>query len=99
MAAINEWLHQSFWGAYGVILVLTAIVYKVVFARPLPVLKQLIVYLALVAGCFLLLLFHLLGFPIIPILIGTVILMIVARIRMMMTARQNSRRQKRDHSP
>ncbi|MBN2908408.1 hypothetical protein JQC72_02580 [Polycladomyces sp. WAk] len=97
MAAINAWLHQSFWGAYGVILVLTAIVYKVVFARPLPLLKQLIVYLALVAGCFLLLVFHLLGFPIIPILIGTVVLMIVARIRMAMTAKQNSERHHREN--
>jgi len=97
MAAINAWLHQSFWGAYGVILVLTAIVYKVVFARPLPLLKQLIVYLALVAGCFLLLVFHLLGFPIIPILIGTVVLMIVARIRMAMTAKQNTERYNREN--
>ena len=75
--------------AYFVILILMGIVYKVAFARPLPPLKALVVYVFLALGCFLLLLFHMLQFPIVPILVISVVLIGVARIRMAMTERKS----------
>ena len=60
--------------AYFVILILTGIVYKVAFARPLPSLEGAGGVLFLALGCFLLLLFHMLQFPIVPILVISVVL-------------------------
>jgi YlaH-like protein len=67
---------------YLLILVMSAIIYKVAFARPLPLLKNIVVYLALALGCYLLLIFQILRFPIIPALFITIILIVVARIRL-----------------
>lgn len=75
--------------AYFVILVLSAVVYKFAFARPLPLLKTLLVYVFLAFGCFLLLFFHILQFPIIPILVISVVLIGVARIRRAVSYRQH----------
>jgi len=47
------------------------------------------VYVFLALGCFLLLLFHMLQFPIVPILVISVVLIGVARIRMAMTERKS----------
>lgn len=88
MEMINQALDRPV-VAYFVILILTAIVYKVVFARPLPPLKALVVYLFLALGCFLLLLFHMLRFPIVPILVISVVLIGVARLRTAMWERKS----------
>ena len=81
MGLIKEWLTNPAI-AYVVILLLTGIVYKVAFARKLPLLKQLIIYLALAFGCLMLLFFHFMGLPIVPALAATVVLILVARLRM-----------------
>ena len=88
MEIINQALERPV-VAYFVILILTGIVYKVAFARPLPPLKALVVYVFLALGCFLLLLFHVLQFPIGPILVISVVLIGVARIRMAMTEKKS----------
>lgn len=86
---MSEWLDQLSPGAtYLIILVLTGIVYQTAFARPLPLLKNLIVYVVLAAGCYLLLIFDILGFPMIPSLLITVALIIVTRIRLSMSKRK-----------
>ncbi len=81
MELIRDWLTNPII-AYMVILVLSGIVYKVAFARKLPLLKQIIVYIALVLGCFMLLFFHFMGLPIVPALAATVVLIVIARLRM-----------------
>ena len=81
MGLIKEWLTNPTI-AYVVILLLTGIVYKVAFARKLPLLKQLIIYVALALGCVMLLFFHFMGLPIVPALAATVVLIVVARLRM-----------------
>ncbi|PTM59275.1 YlaH-like family protein [Desmospora activa] len=82
MEAIHTFLRQTPWAGYLVILVLTAIVYKVAFARKLPILKAAVVYLVLALGCVLFWVMFMLGFPILEILLVTVLLIAVARIRM-----------------
>lgn len=81
---MNQWLDQlPTWANYLLILILSGVIYRVAFARPLPLLKNIIVYLALAIGCYLLLIFDILGFPIIPSLLITVGLIIITRIRLL----------------
>ncbi len=86
---MNQWFDQlPKWATYLLILLLTGIIYRAAFARPLPLLKNVIVYLALAAGCYLFLIFDILGFPIIPSLLITVGLIIVTRIRLSITKKR-----------
>jgi hypothetical protein len=90
MDAVQAWLNSlSPWTIYFIIVVLAAVVYKVAFAIRLPLLKQVIVYVVLAIGCLLLTLFHYMGFPVIPILFFTVILIAVTRIRLYFVRKQN----------
>ncbi|MBA4601196.1 hypothetical protein H2C83_02410 [Thermoactinomyces sp. AMNI-1] len=92
LAWFNEWLHShSFAGTFLVIFVLTAVVYKAVFAVRLPVLKTVLVYLSLGAGCLLLTLFHYMELPIIPVLMVTVLLLALARIRLYLIGKKEKR--------
>lgn len=89
MEAVESWLGSlSPWMIYLLILVLTSVVYQVAFAIRLPLFRQVVVYLALAVGCFLLTLFHYMGFPIIPILFFTVVLIAVTRIRLYYVRKQ-----------
>lgn len=77
------WLNQlPFWGIYTIVLVLTAIIYKIAFARELPLLKSALVYLSLAIGCFLLAFMQILRFPIIQILFFTSIIIGLTRARL-----------------
>ncbi|QKI83770.1 hypothetical protein GXN75_11345 [Kroppenstedtia eburnea] len=67
---------------------MTAIVYKVAFARKLPILKTLLVYLVLAVGCVMLWVMFILRFPIIQILGITLLMIVLARIRMWMGNRK-----------
>ncbi|MBA4494284.1 hypothetical protein H1191_08195 [Paenactinomyces guangxiensis] len=78
---------------YVIILVLTGIIYKTAFARKLPILKSLVVYVVLALGCLLLALFHYMGLPIIPALFATVILIIITRVRLYYSKRKPSGQQ------
>ncbi|SEN07813.1 YlaH-like family protein [Lihuaxuella thermophila] len=83
LGALQVWLdglHPL--AIYLIILVLTGIIYKTAFARKLPPLKSLVVYLVLALGCLLLTLFHYMRFPMIPALFFTVILIVVTRVRL-----------------
>lgn len=87
---LDSWLESiGFYGVYAVVLVLTAIIYQTAFARKLPLLKQLIVYLVLALGCFLLVIFHYMGLPIIPALSCTVVLIAATRARLSYLRRKN----------
>lgn len=88
--AILEWIYGlPFWGLYAVIVLMTAIIYQTAFARTLPLLKQIIVYIFLAIGCFLLEIFHYMGLPIIPALLITVVLIIVTRVRLSLLRKKN----------
>lgn len=67
---------------------MTAIVYKVAFARELPILKSVLVYLVLAVGCVMFWVMFILRFPIIQILGVTLIMILLARIRMWMGNRE-----------
>ncbi len=86
LSALEAWLEGLHpLAIYLIILVLTGIIYKAAFARKLPLLKNLVVYLALALGCLLLTLFHYMQFPMIPALFFTVILIVVTRVRLYLT--------------
>jgi hypothetical protein len=79
----NAWLlHLPAGVAYVTILLLSGLIYQQVFARRLPLFKRWLVYMVLMAGCWLLLIFHLLGFPMIPILCFTVVMILVTKLRL-----------------
>lgn len=82
MNNISAWLLNHLGVAYALIVLLTAVIYKTAFDFRLPILKKILVYLLLAIGCLLLTLFHLLRFPIIPVLTITVILIAVTKLRL-----------------
>lgn len=82
MEALKEWLIDTPLVAYLSILIMTGIVYKVAFARQLPILKSLVVYFTLAIGCALFWLMFMLGFPIMEILLVTLVIIVLARFRM-----------------
>ncbi len=80
-----EWIHDlPAYGKYLLILVLSAVIYQAAFARPLPLWKQIIVYLALAIGCVLLLIFQIMRFPIVQAMLITIVLIIITRLRLRM---------------
>lgn len=91
MDVMNQWLDQlPSWGVYLIILGLTAVVYQTTFATALPLVKNIIVYVFLALGCYLLLIFHILQFPIIPSLLITIILIVVTKLRLSYSSRNNN---------
>lgn len=89
---MREWLDQfPVWVDYLLIFFLSGVVYQTAFARPLPLLKNLIVYLALAIGSYLLLIFHILGFPIIPSLLIAAGIIFITRIRFMLTKKKEEK--------
>ncbi|MCF6093550.1 YlaH-like family protein [Microaerobacter geothermalis] len=75
---INQLIEEN---AYLVVFVLTALVYKLGFARPLPLLKSLIIYFLLAIGVIPLTLLYAFGLPIVPALAVALVLLIVVRVR------------------
>lgn len=88
-----DWIYtvfDHFWKAYIVILVMTAVIFKVAFARKLPILKAVVVYLVLAIGCYFFAIMHILRFPVIPALAITLVIIAVARLRMVISDRNPS---------
>lgn len=89
-----EWVYttfDSFWITYVIILIMTAIIFKVAFARRLPILKTMIIYIVLAAGCYLFTIMHIFRFPVMPALAITLVLIVVARVRMALSDRERSK--------
>lgn len=76
------------WSLYFIILVLSVAIYKVAFARKLPPLKSLVVYLVLAVGCILFWIMQLAQFPMIQALLITVVLIVVTRLRLWYSKKQ-----------
>jgi len=89
---MRQWLDQfPVWVDYLIILLFSGVIYQTTFAQPLPLLKNLMVYVALAIGSYLLLIFHILGFPIIPSLLIAVGFIIVTRLRLWLTKKGKER--------
>ncbi|GAB7387690.1 hypothetical protein BSNK01_15270 [Bacillaceae bacterium] len=66
--------------AYYVIFVLTACVYKLGFARKLPLFKSLIIYFLLALGCVPLTILYSFGLPVVGSLLVAVALLVIVRV-------------------
>ncbi|GEL76022.1 YlaH-like family protein [Tenuibacillus multivorans] len=73
---------QGFWFLYLTIVILAIITYKLGFAKRLPLMKSMIVYILLTLGCFILMPFALFNLPIVEVLIITSIVLGIYRFRL-----------------
>ncbi|TFB23342.1 hypothetical protein E3U55_05870 [Filobacillus milosensis] len=73
---------QGFWLLFLTVVALAIITYKLGFAKDLPLLKSLIVYIILGFGCFILVLFSIGGLPIAEVLVITSIVLAIYRYRL-----------------
>lgn len=80
---MTDWLAEHVLTTFVLIYVCLAFVYVKVFkVRKLPILKELIIYLLIGVGAFLLLVFQVdLQLPIVPSMLAAVSLMLIVRIR------------------
>lgn len=76
-----EWHFLVDWKFYVLALLLAA-TYQLGFARPLPLLKAIIVYAVLILGALPLYALMLFGLPMIPALTVAVVILLIARFRM-----------------
>jgi hypothetical protein len=82
MFNLTEWLHDHRLVTFLIIYVFLTYVYNKVFkVRRLPILKEIIIYLALGVGALMLLLFQIAGLPIVYCLAVAISLMLLVRVR------------------
>ncbi|SDY61881.1 YlaH-like family protein [Thermoactinomyces sp. DSM 45892] len=87
-----EWIKTLHFPAlYVIIFVLTAIIYQSTFATRLSLRKNLLVYLFLAIGCFVITVMQVLGFPMIQALLITVVLIVVTKVRLTISKRNESK--------
>jgi hypothetical protein len=77
------------WLQYFYIVILSAIVYKLGFAKKLPLLKNIVIFICLLIGCFLLLFFSY-ALPIAEGLAGAALLLIIYKIRLHQTKKHQA---------
>jgi hypothetical protein len=80
---VNQWFIDHLWITYAIIFILAAFVYNKVFrVKKMSLFKEVIVYLIMAIGSFVLLFFQIdAGLPIIPSLGLAVLLMLIVRVR------------------
>jgi uncharacterized membrane protein YcaP (DUF421 family) len=77
------------WLQYVYIVILAAIVYKLGFAKKLPLLKNILIYVCLLIGCFVMLIFSY-ALPIAEGLAGAAVLLIIYKIRLHQTKKHQA---------
>lgn len=77
------------WLQYLYIVLLSAIVYKLGFAKKLPLLKNIVIYICLLIGCFVMLIFSY-ALPIAEGLAGAALLLIIYKIRLHQTKKHQA---------
>ncbi|WP_026566322.1 YlaH-like family protein [Bacillus sp. UNC41MFS5] len=77
------------WLQYIYIVILAAIVYKLGFAKKLPLLKNIVIYTCLLIGCFVMLIFSY-ALPIAEGLAGAAVLLIMYKIRLHQTKKHQA---------
>lgn len=70
---------------FFVIVILSVLVYNLGFARKLPLLKNVIVYLALFIGCVILTVLAIMGAPIIEVLVISAVVLLIYKLRVRST--------------
>lgn len=78
----SEFQPYTFWVMYGIIFILSVISYKLGFAKELPILKSIIVYILLVVGTFITTLFSILQLPIAESLVIITLVLAIYRFRL-----------------
>ena len=86
MDSIYYWIDTY---PYYIIVVLTAIIYELGFARKLPLLKKAAIYLLLAIGCIPLTILKVLGLPMIEAMLFAAALLIIVRFRRPTNPREN----------
>jgi hypothetical protein len=77
------------WLQYLYIVILAAIVYKLGFAKKLPLLKNIVIYICLLIGCLVMLIFSY-ALPIAEGLAGAAVLLIIYKIRLHQTKKHQA---------
>src|SRR4051794_3057855 len=92
---LNDWFADHLWVTFFLIFGFSAYVYNKVFrVRKLPILKELILYLVIGAGSFMLLLFQVdARLPIVPSLFVAIVMMLLYRGRVLYTSWRNKGQQ------
>ncbi len=92
MTALNEWFGNHLYITYLLIFIFMSYVYNKVFStRKLPVLKTAIIYVLLAIGSVMLLVFQIVGLPIVLCLTVAISLMFLVRIRYFIEKRSGNR--------
>ncbi len=92
MTALNEWFGNHLYITYLLIFIFMSYVYNKVFkTRKLPVLKTAIIYVLLAIGSVMLLVFQIVGLPIVLCLTVAISLMFLVRIRYFIEKRSGNR--------
>lgn len=88
---LTGWLSAHPWITYFLIYVLLVFIYNKVFRmQKLPILKELIIYLLMAFGSFILLIFQIDKLPIVYSLFVAVVLILLVRIRDILSKRKRS---------
>ncbi|MDQ0876888.1 putative ferric reductase [Paenibacillus sp. V4I3] len=92
MTALNEWFGNHLYITYLLIFIFMSYVYNKVFkTRKLPVLKTAIIYVLLAIGSVMLLVFQIVGLPIVLCLAVAISLMFLVRIRYFIEKRSGNK--------
>lgn len=86
---LTGWLALHPWITYFLIYVLLVFIYNKVFRmQKLPILKELVIYLLMAFGSFILLIFQIDKLPIVYSLFAAVVLILLVRVRDMISKRK-----------
>ncbi|MDF2645258.1 MAG: YlaH-like protein [Paenibacillus sp.] len=92
LTALNEWFGNHLYITYLLIFIFMSYVYNKVFrTRKLPVLKTAVIYVLLAIGSVMLLVFQIVGLPIVLCLAVAITLMFLVRIRYFIEKRSGNR--------
>ncbi|EIT84936.1 hypothetical protein A374_12855 [Fictibacillus macauensis ZFHKF-1] len=89
LLGINDHPIAGFFLLYVVIAALSIVVYKLGFAKKLPVLKSVVIYVLLIVGCFPLTFFGI-GLPIAEGLVCAAAVLIIYKIRLRQSKKNNA---------
>ncbi|MRG85544.1 YlaH-like family protein [Salinibacillus xinjiangensis] len=81
---------EGFWYLYLTIVIFAAITYKLGFARKLPLLKSIVVYIFLALGCFILTFFSE-GLPMLEVLVVSALVLGIYRYRLAQERKRRNR--------
>ena len=81
----------GFWLMFFAIFILAVITYKLGFAKELPLLKSIIVYIMLFIGCFILAIFAIFALPIAEVLIVIALVLGIYRFRLYRERKERNR--------